>query len=157
MTETKTREPLVFSPLQDEPVIENLPEPIPPTPEQIRARAEADERDRQRQFEWALVFQALSDNSLAVVRAMRRFRSETEQEQVERVLTSYEDGSFLIDRLGAGLVVDQNLAVVLLNLRRRLVEEYGDTPATVMLIERAVRLPGLHSDQRLDRQHGADG
>ncbi len=36
--------------------------------------------------------QALNDNSLAVVRAMRRFRSETEQEQVERVLTSYEAG-----------------------------------------------------------------
>jgi ribosomal protein L16 Arg81 hydroxylase len=58
-----------------------------------------DERDHQRQLEWALVVQALNDNSLAVVRAMRRFRSETEQEQVDRVLTSYEDGSFLVDRL----------------------------------------------------------
>ncbi len=67
--------------------------------------------------------QALNDNSLAVVRAMRRFRNEAEQEQVERVLTSYEDGSFLIDRLGAGLVVDQDLAVVLLNLRRRLIRD----------------------------------
>src|SRR5882762_6070967 len=111
---------------------ENLPEPIPLTPEQLAAQAEADERDRQRQLEWALVVQALSDNSLAVVRAMRRFRNEAEQEQVERVLTSYEDGSFLIDRLGAGLVVDQDLAVVLLDLRRRLVEEYIDTPATTM-------------------------
>jgi hypothetical protein len=84
------------------------------------------------------VVQALSDNSLAVVRAMRRFRSETGQEQVERVLTSHEDGSFLIDRLGAGLVVDQDLAVVLLDLRPRLIGEYGDTPASVMLIDRAV-------------------
>ncbi len=82
--------------------------------------------------------QALNDNSLAVVRAMRRFRNEAEQEQVERVLTSYEAGSFLIDRLGAGLVVDQDLAVVLLDLRRRLIEEYGDTPAATMLIDRAV-------------------
>jgi hypothetical protein len=138
MIETKTREPLVFSPLEDEPTIENLPEPIPLTPEQMMAQAEADERDRQRQREWALVVQALSDNSLAVFRAMRRFRSEAEQEQVERVLTSYEAGSFLVDRLGAGLVVDQDLAVVLLNLRRRLIDEYGTGPAAMMLIDRAV-------------------
>ncbi len=138
MTDTKTREPLELSPLEDEPAIENLPEPIPLTPEQMRAQAEADERDRQRQLEWAMVVQALNDNSLAVVRAMRRFRNETEQEQVERVLTSYEDGSFLIDRLGAGLVVDQDLAVVLLNLRRRLIDEYGTGPAAMMLIDRAV-------------------
>jgi len=91
-----------------------------------------------RQREWALVVQALSDNSLAVVRAMRRFRNEAEQQQVERVLTSYEDGSFLIDRLGAGLVVDQDLAVVLLDLRRRLIDEYGTGPAATMLIDRAV-------------------
>src|SRR5712671_2806805 len=138
MSETKTREPLLVSPLEDEPVIENLPEPIPLTPEQVAAQAEADERDRQRQREWALVVQALNDNSLPVFRAMRRFRNETEQEQVGRVLTSYEDGSFLIDRLGAGLVVDQDLAVVLLNLRRRLIDEYGTGPAAMMLIDRAV-------------------
>src|SRR5204862_220889 len=84
MSETKTREPLLLSPLEDEPAIENLPEPIPLTPEQLAAQAEADERDRQRQREWALVVQALNDNSLAVVRAMRRFRNETEREQVER-------------------------------------------------------------------------
>ena len=75
-----------------------------------------------------MILQALNDNSLAVVRAMRRFRSETEQEKVERVVTSYHDGSFLIDRLEAGLVVDQDLAVVLLDLRRRLIDEHGDTP-----------------------------
>src|SRR6266567_909185 len=98
----------------------------------------ADERDRQRQREWALVVQALNDNSLTVVRAMRRFRSEIEREKVERILTSYEDGSFLIDRLGAGLVVDQDLAVVLLDLRRRLIDQYRDTPAAMMLIDRAV-------------------
>ncbi len=107
----------MLSPLEDEPAVEDLLEPIPLTPEQTTAQAEADERDRQRQREWALVVQALNDNSLAVVRAMRRFRSETEQEQVERVLTSYEAGSFLIDRLGAGLVIDRDLAVVLLDLR----------------------------------------
>ncbi len=42
-----------------------------------------------------------------VVRAMRRFRNEAEQEQVEHVLTSYEAGSFLVDRFGAGLVIDR--------------------------------------------------
>src|SRR6266849_1373754 len=108
MKETKPREPLVLSPLEDEPVIENLPEPVPLTPEQIVAQTEADERDRQRQLEWALVVQALNDNSLAVVRDLRRFRYETAQEQVERVLASYEAGSFLVARLGAGLVVDQD-------------------------------------------------
>ena len=138
MSKTKVREPLELSPLEDEPASENLPEPVPLTPEQIVAQAEADERDRQRQFEWAMVVQALNDNSLAVVRAMRRFRNEAEQQQVERVLTSYEDGSFLIDRLGAGLVVDQDLAVVLLDLRRRLIDEYGGGPAAMMLIDRAV-------------------
>jgi hypothetical protein len=36
------------------------------------------------------------------------------------------------------LVVDQDLAVVLLNLRRRLIDEYGTGPAAMMLIDRAV-------------------
>jgi len=138
MTETKTREPLVFSPLEDEPASENLPEPIALTPEQLAVQAEADEREEQRRLEWAMILQALDDNSLAVVRAMRRFRNEAEQEQVERVLTSYEAGSFLIDRFGAGMVIDQDLAVVLLDLRRQLTEEYGNTPAAMMLIDRAV-------------------
>jgi len=40
---------------------------------------------------------------------MRRFRNEAEQEQVEHVLTSYEAGSFLVDRFGAGLVIDRDL------------------------------------------------
>ncbi len=55
MIETKAGEPPVFSPLEDEPVIENLPEPIPLTPEQVRAQAEADERDRQREIASASV------------------------------------------------------------------------------------------------------
>jgi len=72
MSETKRREPLVLSPLEDEPATENLPEPIPLTPEQIAAQAEADERGERRRLEWALVVEALNDNSLAVFRAMRR-------------------------------------------------------------------------------------
>jgi hypothetical protein len=75
---------------------------------------------------------------MAVFRAMGRFRDECAQEYVERVLASFEDGRFLIDRLGASGVVDQDLAVVLLDLRRRLIEEYGDAPAVTMLIDRAV-------------------
>jgi hypothetical protein len=85
-----------------------------------------------------VVIQALNDNSMAVFRALQRFRHESEKEQVERVLSSYQDGSFLVDRLGAGMVVDQDLAVVLLDLRRRLKDEYGETPAAIMLIDRAV-------------------
>lgn len=136
MIKTKTRE-LQFA-LPDDLPTDHLPEPVALTPEQIAAQKEAEERDRQRRLEWAVVIQALSDNSMAVTRAMRRFRDEGEEEQVERVLTSYQDGSFLIDRLGAGMVVDQDLAVVLLELRRKLKGQYGDTPATVMLIDRAV-------------------
>ncbi len=35
-------------------------------------------------------------------------------------------------------MVDQDLVVVLLDLRRRLIDEYGDTPASLMLFDRAV-------------------
>jgi hypothetical protein len=49
-----------------------------------------------------------------------------------------EDGSFLINRLGAEGVIDQDLVVVLLDLRRRLVADYGDTPVAMMLIDRAI-------------------
>ena len=40
--------------------------------------------------------------------------------------------------MGAENTVDQYLAVVLLDLRRRLREEYGTGPAAIMLIDRAV-------------------
>lgn len=40
--------------------------------------------------------------------------------------------------MGAENTVDQDLAVVLLDLRRRLREEYGTGPAAIMLIDRAV-------------------
>jgi hypothetical protein len=102
------------------------------------ALAEAEKRDQQRQQEWASIVQALEDNSMAVFRAMQRFRHESEPEQVERVLTSFDDGRFLIDRMGAESTLDQGLAIVLLDLRRRLMEEYGNRPPAMMLIERAV-------------------
>ena len=54
------------------------------------------------------------------------------------MLSSCEDGRFLIDRPGACIVADQDLAVVLLDLRQSLRDEYGDTPAVIMLIDRAV-------------------
>jgi hypothetical protein len=138
MSETKTRERRLEFPLPDDLPVDHLPKPIALTAEQIAALAKADERDRQRKLEWDRTIQALNDNALATFRAMRKFRHETGEAQVERVLSSYQDGSFLIDRLGAGLVVDQDLAVVLLDLRRRLLEEYGNTPAAMMLIDRAV-------------------
>jgi hypothetical protein len=138
VSETKLREPQFAMP--DDVPEAHLPEPIALTPEQFAAQKEADERDRQRRLEWAIILQALNDNSMAVMRAMRQWypREGDRERQVERVLTSYEDGSFLIDRLGAGMVVEQDLAVVLLDLRRRLKDEYGDTPAAMMQIDRAV-------------------
>jgi hypothetical protein len=57
---------------------------------------------------------------------------------VKRVLSRFRDGSFLINRLGAECVLDQDLVIVLLDLRRRLIAEYGDGPAAMMLIDRAV-------------------
>jgi hypothetical protein len=138
MNETKTQEPPLFSPLDDEPG--NLPEPTPLTPEQLAAQAEANEREEQRRLEWWMILRALSDNSMAVTRAMHPWypRERDREHHVERVLSRLRDGSFLIDRLGAEGVIDQDLVVVLLDLRRRLIDEYGDTPASVMLIDRAV-------------------
>jgi hypothetical protein len=133
MIEAKVREPQ-FAPL-DYPPEDNLPEPVALTPEQY---ADAKKREAQYRLEWAAINEALRENSLAVFRAMRRFRHEGEQEYVERVLNSFEDGRFLIDRLGAAGVVDQDLAIVLLDLRRRLIDEYGNTPAAMMLTDRAV-------------------
>ncbi len=116
MSETKTREPLLFSPLEDEPV-GNLPEPIALTAEQLAAQAAAEEQDRLRRLDWAEINQALSDNSMAVTRAMsRRHSMPGERErQTERVMARYADGSFLINRLGAEGVIDQDLVIVLLD------------------------------------------
>ena len=69
--------------------------------------------------------------------SLHRTPHESEPEQVERVLTGFEDGRFLIDRMGAESTVDLGLAIVLLDLRRRLRDEYGTGPAAVMLIDRA--------------------
>ena len=137
MITTKSREaPLAF-PL-DQP-IDALPQSVVElTPEQKRALSEVEKRLEQRQREWEAIVQALQDNSLAVFRGMQRFRHESEPEQVERVLTGFEDGRFLIDRMGAENTVDQDLAVVLLDLRRQLRDEYGTGPAVIMLIDRAV-------------------
>jgi len=78
---------------------------------------------------------------------------------IEEVLSRSRDGPFLINRLGAEGVIDQDLAVVLLDLRRRLFDEYGGGPSAMMLIDRAAtayedfsRVTGW-----VDRQHGADG
>src|SRR6266567_7680785 len=106
-SDTKPRERLLFSPLEDEPAIDNLPEPIPLTPRTTRGASGGG-----------------------------RARSATP-------------------------VIDQGLVVVLLDPRRRLLDEYGGTPAAMMLDDdanrpRRRRLPGFHSDQRVDRQHGVD-
>ena len=49
-----------------------------------------------------------------------------------------KDGGFLINRIGAECALDQDLAVVLLDLRRRLINEYVEGRAAMMLIDRAV-------------------
>jgi len=137
MSETKTQEKPPFAPLADAPE-DNLPEPVALTAEQIVAQAEAEERNLGRQLESETLVQLLRNDAMGVTRAMQRFRHENEQAQIERVLGGYETGSFLLDRLGAGCALDQDLTIVLLALRRRLTEEHGNTPAATMLIDRAV-------------------
>jgi hypothetical protein len=136
MITTKAGEPGVAFP-QDRPIDELLQPLVEMPPEQKLALAEAEKRLEQQQ-EWASIVEALKDDSMAVFRAMRAGRNESEQEQVERVLTGFEDGRFLVDRMGAESTIDQDLAVVLLDQRRRLREEYGTGPAASMLIDRAV-------------------
>jgi hypothetical protein len=115
VSETKVRAP-ECAPLDDPPE-DHLPEPVTLTPEQLAALAEEEERDRKRRLEWAAVNKALIDNSMAVTRAISRWhpRDGENEKHVERVLTSVEDGSFLLNRLGAAGVVDQDLAIVLLD------------------------------------------
>jgi hypothetical protein len=61
------------------------------------------------------------------------------QETVRRADAGFEDGSFLLERLGADRHRDPSLAAVVLALRRRLIEEQGATTATdLMLIDSAV-------------------
>jgi len=79
------------------------------TLEQIAAQKEAADRDRQRQLEWAVVIQRQLDSGCAGDATLVPREGDRER-QVERVMTSYEDGSFLIDRLAAGMVVDQDCA-----------------------------------------------
>jgi hypothetical protein len=77
---------------------------------------------------------------MAVTRAMARWhrRPDERERRIEQVLTQFDDGTFLLDRLGAEGVIDQDLTVVLLRCRRRLIEECGDGSAAMMLIDRAV-------------------
>ena len=133
MTERKTREALFVPP--DDLHEDRLAEPIALTPEQS---AEANEREAQSRREWAEINEALRDNATAVTRAMARFHPGEREHRTEDALRRYEVGSLLIDRLGAEGVIDQDLAVVLLHLRRGLIDEYGRGPAAMMLIDRAV-------------------
>jgi hypothetical protein len=108
------------------------------TPEQLATLAEAEERDRQRQREWTSIVRALEDKLNGGVPDHAPVPQRGQPEQVERVLTSFEAGRFLIDRMGAECAVDQDLAIVLLDLRQRLQVEYGNGPAAILLIDRAV-------------------
>ena len=115
----------------------NVPEPIRLTPEQYE---EARAREQERRREWRAITKALRDNSMAVTRAMSRWhpRPEDRERATAAVMSQFENGSFLLNRLGAEAVIDQDLATVLLHLRNGLIEEYGSGPAAIMLIDSAV-------------------
>jgi hypothetical protein len=102
------------------------------SPEQIAAQNALIEQDRLQRADWDAINKALRDDAMSVTRGIGRwYRREGDRERhTERVLSRYASGSFLIDRLGAIGVVDQDLVVVLLDLRRRLIDEYGGSPAT---------------------------
>jgi hypothetical protein len=131
----KTDDVLLAIP-DDEPADE-LPEPLRLTADEY---AEAKAREEQYRREWAAINKALADNAQAVTRAMSRWypRPGERERHTEHVMQRFEAGSFLIDRMGAEGVIDQDLAVVLLHVRRRLTDDYGDGPAAMMLIDRAV-------------------
>ncbi len=138
MIRTKVEDALLTIP-EDLPEV-NLPETVQLSAEERAALATAEERDRQRRQEWAAINRALTNNAMAVTRAISRWhpRKGDGEGHVERVLESFESGSFLINRLGAAGVVDQDLAIILLDLRRRLMDDYGSGPVAMMLIDRAV-------------------
>jgi hypothetical protein len=137
MSEAKIEDLRLQLPL-DTPV-DHVPEAVELTPEQLAELAEAHKREARYRQEWDAINAALRDNSMAVTRAMARWHRPDERERhTERVLTQFESGAFLLDRLGAAGVIDQGLATVLLRFRHRLIEEYGDGSAALMLIDRAV-------------------
>ena len=86
-----------------------MAETVALTLEQIAAQKEAADRDRQRQLECAVVIQRQLDSGCAGDATLVPREGDRER-QVERVMTSDEDGSFLIDRVVAGMVVDQDCA-----------------------------------------------
>jgi hypothetical protein len=55
-----------------------------------------------------------------------------------------EDGSFLLEWLGADRHLDPGLAAVVLALRRRLIEEHGATTATELLLVDSAVLSNWH-------------
>ena len=81
-----------------------MAETVALTLEQIAAQKEAADRDRQRQLEWAVVIQRQLDSGCAGDATLVPREGDRER-QVERVMTSYEDGSFLIDRVAAWLSI----------------------------------------------------
>src|SRR5271170_2582586 len=80
------------------------------TIEHFTSQLEAIDREEQYRREWAEINQALTDNSMAVTRAMSRWypRPGERERHTERVMTRFEDGSFLLNRLGAEAVIDQD-------------------------------------------------
>jgi hypothetical protein len=151
VSETKPRDRL--PPMADELPFDNLLEPIPLTPEQIVAQAEADERDRQRQLEWDAINAALSDDAMAVTRAMRRFRqrrrSDPDRTRLrglrERLVPDRSDGRRGRDRPGPRGRVARSAAPI--------DQDYGDGPAMV-IAGRPCRggLQGFSPDHRMDWQ-----
>jgi hypothetical protein len=111
-------------------------------------------RDADGETDWAL-FQAeyerrlaerherLMGDARAAYRAMDGWgtvKSREDWEQtVERARDEYDQGAFLIDRLGAECHLDPPLIAVLLRLRRGLIDEHGATTAAeLMVIDLAV-------------------
>jgi hypothetical protein len=85
----------------------------------------------------------LTRDASAAWRAMDGWGRVTTREDwadtVRRADRGLDDGSFLIDRLGAERHLDPPLMAVLLALRRRLIDEHGATDAAdLMLIDLAV-------------------
>ena len=149
--DTKVREPRLFDLEEmvedDAPELRalvegRLPEPAAPARRHADEAAEANDRHQQFQARVAELSQVLTQDARAVLRATRDASlldtDEDWKRLSKRARRDYDEGTFVLNRLGAQGLLDPLLSAVLIELRRRLVTDYGSSAAATMLIDQAV-------------------
>jgi hypothetical protein len=119
-----------------------IPEPTAPVRDPSDQIAEANDRHQQFQARVAELSSVLTQDAAAVVRATRDGSLLDTDEDWKRLAgrahREYDSGTFVLNRLGAEGLLDPTLSAVLIELRRRLVADYGSSAAAAMLIDQAV-------------------